>query len=47
MEQLQIVERAGISVRDMLVSSNPWDSMKCGRDKCFFVEVKRVESVNV
>ena len=35
MKQIKFVERAGISVRDMLVTSNPWGDQKCGRGDCF------------
>ena len=35
MGQIKFVERAGTSVRDLLVTSNPWGDMKCGRQKCF------------
>ena len=33
-KQIKFVERAGPSVRDVLVSSNPWGDLKCGRDGC-------------
>ena len=33
--QIKFVERAGVSIRDSLVSSNPWGEMKCGRKTCF------------
>ena len=32
---IKFIERAGISLRDSLVSSNPWSDMKCGRNQCF------------
>ena len=32
---IKFVERAGVSIADMLVESNPWGDRKCGRDKCF------------
>ena len=32
---IKFVERAGISLTDSLVSSNPWGDRKCGRIKCF------------
>ena len=30
-----MVERAGPSVKDILVTSNPWGDLKCGRKECF------------
>ena len=35
MRQIKFVERAGVSIKDTLVSSNPWREMKCGRIDCF------------
>ena len=35
MKQIKFVERAGPSIKDILVSSNPWGDLKCGRPKCF------------
>ena len=32
---IKFVERAGISLTDILVQSNPWGDMKCGRQECF------------
>ena len=35
LRQIKFIERAGVSLRDTLVSSNPWGEMKCGRKECF------------
>ena len=35
MRTIKFIERAGISLRDSLVSSNPWSDLKCGRKQCF------------
>ena len=35
MRQIKFIERAGVSLRDTLVSSNPWSDQKCGREECF------------
>ena len=35
MRQIRFVERAGVSLQDTLVSSNPWGNEKCGRGGCF------------
>ena len=35
MRQIKFVERAGVSLKDTLVSGNPWGDMKCGREDCF------------
>ena len=35
MRQIRFVERAGVSLKDTLVSSNPWSDQKCGRKECF------------
>ena len=35
MRQIKFVERAGVSISDTLVSSNPWGELKCGRENCF------------
>ena len=35
MRQIRFVERAGVSLQDTLVSSNPWGDEKCGRGGCF------------
>ena len=35
MRQMKFIERAGVSLRDTLVSSNPWNDRKCGRLDCF------------
>ena len=35
MQQIKFIERAGISLQDTLVSSNPWSDLKCGRAGCF------------
>ena len=32
---IKFIERAGVSLKDTLVSSNPWGDMKCGRENCF------------
>ena len=32
---IKFVERAGVSIADTLVQSNPWGDMKCGRLECF------------
>ena len=32
---IKFIERAGISLKDKLVSSNPWGEQKCGRVACF------------
>ena len=32
---IKFIERAGISLRDSLVSNNLWSDMKCGRNQCF------------
>ena len=32
---IKFVERAGTSLRDSLVTSNPWGDRKCGRKECF------------
>ena len=32
---IKFVERAGVSMTDMLVESNPWGDMVCGRNGCF------------
>ena len=33
--------RAGISIQDTLVSSNPWGDLKCGRANCFVCKSER------
>ena len=35
MKRIKFVERAGLSLQDMLVSGNPRKDIKCGRVKCF------------
>ena len=35
MRQIKFIERVGVSLKDTLVSSNPWGEVKCGRDDCF------------
>ena len=35
MRPIKFIERAGTSIRDMLVTSNPWGKEKCGRARCF------------
>ena len=32
---IKFIERAGISLTDTLVDSNPWGKNKCGRSECF------------
>ena len=32
---IKFVERAGLSLTDMLVDSNPWGDQECGRKGCF------------
>ena len=39
--QIKFVERAGISIQDTLVSSNPWGDLKCGRANCFVCKSER------
>ena len=41
MRQIKFVERAGVSLRDTLVSSNPWGDMKCGREQCFMCKSEK------
>ena len=39
---IKFVERAGLSLSDMLVDSNPWGDQECGRKGCFICRgVKR------
>ena len=35
MRPIKFIERAGVSLRDTLVTSNPWGDEKCGRGACF------------
>ena len=39
--QLKSVERAGPSIQDTLVSSNPRGDLKCGRASCFVCKSER------
>ena len=32
---IKFIERAGVSLTDSLVASNPWGDLKCGRSECF------------
>ena len=32
---IKFIERAGVSLKDTLVPSNPWGDQKCGRATCF------------
>ena len=32
---IKFIERAGVSIADTLVDSNPWGDAKCGRQDCF------------
>ena len=33
-KKIKFVERRGKSLQDVLVSGNPWNDRKCGREKC-------------
>ena len=38
---IKFIERAGISMTDMLLQSNPWGDMKCGREGCFVCRAEK------
>ena len=36
--KVKIIERAGVSLKQILVKTNPWSDLKCGRPKCLICQ---------